>query len=186
MGKVWSFTIPPLGPPQPPLVTVMYGLFPRETFPPTFLLEIGPGIFQVYILGTPPLPHTLEMLHNNLLIFYKLIWFTNILQPRGHREFCVWGPLQAQWRTPQTNQPLRRVQIFLWGVLSRFEGGGSPKCFLGKTLSPPKCETNFKHGTISKYSYLVLWYWSSFHQDLDPGMFWGSENDCTCSLNPPS
>ena len=64
---------PPLGPPQPPLVTVMYGLFPRETFPPTFLLEIGPGIFQVYILGTPPLPHTLEMLHNNLLIFYKLI-----------------------------------------------------------------------------------------------------------------
>ena len=138
MGKVWSFTIPPLGPPRPPLVTVMYGLFPRETFPPTFLLEIGPGIFQVYILGTPsPLPHTLEMLHNNLLIFYKLIWFTNILQPRGHREFCVWGPLQAQWRTPQTNQPLRRVQIFLWGVLSRFEGGGSPKCFLGKTLSPP-------------------------------------------------
>ena len=71
MGKVWSFTIHPLGPPQPPLVTVMYGLFPRETFPPTFLLEIGPGIFQVYILGTPPLaPHPRNVTQQ----------FTNILQ----------------------------------------------------------------------------------------------------------
>ena len=70
-GKSMVFYYTPPRTPPTPLVTVMYGLFPRETFPPTFLLEIGPGIFQVYILGTPPLaPHPRNVTQQ----------FTNILQ----------------------------------------------------------------------------------------------------------
>ena len=137
-GKSMIFyDTPPRTPPTPPRHSNVWS-FSKRNISPNFSFGNRSRDFpSLHFRDPPPLPHTLEMLHNNLLIFYKLIWFTNILQPRGHREFCVWGPLQAQWRTPQTNQPLRRVQIFLWGVLSRFEGGGSPKCFLGKTLSPP-------------------------------------------------
>ena len=104
----------------------MYGLFPRETFPPTFLLEIGPGIFQVYILGTPPLPHTLEMLHNNLLIFYKLIWFTNILQPtfkEGTGSFVSGDPYKPNGEPP--NQPtFEESKDFFMGSFVTFWGGG--------------------------------------------------------------
>ena len=107
MGKVWSFTIPPLGPPQPPLVTVMYGLFPRETFPPTFLLEIGPGIFQVYTLGTSPLPQTLKMLHNNILQI-NLIFSQHLKRAPG--VLCL-GTLTSPMENPP-NQPTFEYRFF--------------------------------------------------------------------------
>ena len=134
-SMVFYYT-PPRTPPTPPRHSNVWS-FSKRNISPNFSFGNRSRDFpSLHFRDPPPLPHTLEMLHNNLLIFYKLIWFTNILQPtfkEGTGSFVSGDPYKPNGEPPKPTN-LEESTDFFMGSFVTFWGGRVPKVFSRKDI----------------------------------------------------